>query len=147
MKTLFLLQEQVNEYNYRSRTPSYYLEKISPHIIASFNPEQLEAITFVLNQAIPKPSPKIVDFKFVIDLVFSLFYIVLFVGKDLRRKQRQYVPEGIARVGNLIAAATLLIVSNLVFSAFILLFAYLLKSAMDINLFPGHLQETVRGWL
>lgn len=136
----------MNEYNYRSRPPSYYLAKISPDILLSFNPEQLEAITFILNHAIPKPAPKIVDFKFVIDLIFSRFYIVLFVGKDVRKKQRQYITEGIARVGNLIAAATLLIVSNLVLSAFILLVAYLLKSAIGINLFPDHLKETLAEW-
>ena len=137
----------MNEYNYRSRPPSYYLAKIAPDILVSFNPEQLEAITFLLNQAIPKPAPKVVDFKFVNDLIFSRFYIVLFVGKDIRRKQRQYINEGIARVGNLIAAATLLIVSNLVLSAFILLVAYLLKSAIGINLFPGHIKETIAEWL
>ena len=137
----------MNEYNYRSRPPSYYLAKIAPDILVSFNPEQLEAITFLLNQAIPKPALKIVDFKFVIDLIFSRVYIVLFVGKDIRRKQRQYINEGIARVGNLIAAATLLIVSNLVLSAFILLVAYLLKSAIGINLFPGHIKETIAEWL
>ena len=136
----------MNEYNYRSRPPSYYLAKISPDILVSFNPEQLEAIILVLNQAIPKPAPKVVDFKFVIDLIVSRFYIVLFVGKDVRKKQRQYITEGIARVGNLIAAATLLIVSNLVLSAFILLVAYLLKSAIGINLFPGHLKETLAEW-
>ena len=139
--------EQVNPYNYRSRTPSYYLEKIEPYILASFNPEQIEAITSVLNQAIPKSSPKVVDFRFVADLVFERFYIVLFVGKDLRRKQRQYAPEGIARVGNLIAAGILLIGTNLAISALILLFVYLLKSAIGINFFPGHISETIGKYL
>lgn len=139
--------EQVNPYNYRSRTPSYYLEKIEPYILASFKPEQIEAITSVLNQAIPKPSPKVVDFRFVVDLVFERFYIVLFVGKDLRRKQRQYAPDGIARVGNLIAAGILLIGTNLAISALILLFVYLLKSAVGINFFPGHISETLKEYL
>lgn len=140
----YLQNAQVSSSDYRSRTPSYYLEKIEPYILASFNPEQLEAVTFALSQAIPKPSPKVVDFKFVIDLVFQRFYVVLFVGKELRRKQRQHAPEGIARAGNVIAAAILLIGTNMVISALILLFVYLLKSAIGINFFPGHISETFR---
>lgn len=144
MKKAFFQNQQFNSYNYRSRSPSYYLEKIEPCILESFNSEQIEAITSILNQAIPKPSPKIVDFRFVVDLVFSRFYVVLFVGKDIRRKQRQYAPEGIARVGNAIAAVILLIGTNLAISALILLFAYLLKSAIGIDFFPGHISETVK---
>lgn len=147
LKTLSFRNEQVISSNYRSRTPSYYLDKIEPYILESFNPEQLEAITYMLNQAIPKPSPKIVDFRFVVDLVFSRFYIVLFVGKERRKKQRQYATEGIAKVGNAIAAAILLIGTNLVVSALILLFAYLIKSALGIDFFPGHISETVKKWL
>lgn len=144
MKTPFFLQEQVNSYNYRTKTPSYYLQKIEPYILESFNPEQLEAITSILNEAIPKPSPKIVDFRFVVDLVFSRFYIVLFVGKDFRRKQRLYAPQGIVRVGNVIGAAIILIGTNLVISALLLLFAYLLKSAMGIDFLPGHISDTLK---
>lgn len=134
----------MNSPDYHQRTPGYYLEKIESHILESFNSEQLQAINFVLEQAIPKPSPKLVDLRFVIDLIFSRFYIVLFVGKDRRKKRRKYPVEGIARVGNLIAAVTLLIGFNLTISALILLFGYLLKSALGINLFPGHISETLK---
>lgn len=147
MKNLSFRNEQVNSSNYRSKTPSYYLEKIDDDILASFNQEQLEAVTSVLNQAIPKPAPKIVDFRFAVDLVFERFYVVLFVGKELRQKQRQHTPQGIARVGNVIAAAIILIVTNLVISGVILLFAYLLKSAVGINFFPAHISETVKQFL
>jgi hypothetical protein len=137
-------QEKVSSSDYSSRTPSYYLEKIEPHILKSFNPEQLQAMASVLEQAIPKPSPKLVDLRFVVDLVFSRFYIVLFVGKDRRKRQRKYTTEGIAKVGNIIAAVILLIGINLVVSAFILLFAYLFKSAIGIDLLPGHISETLK---
>ena len=136
-------QEQISN-NYRSRTPSYYLEQIEPNILASFTGEQLKEITSILNQAIPKPSPKIVDFRFTIDLVVSRFYIVLFVGKDRRQKQRKYMTEGIARVGNAIAAVILLIGANLVISALIVIFAYLLKSAIGLDFFPGHISDSVK---
>ncbi len=144
MKNSSYNHEQVNSGSYIHRTPSYYLDKIEPSILANFTPEQLQVITSILNQAIPKPSPKIVDFRFNVDLVISRFYIVLFVGKDRRKKQRRYVTEGIARVGNAIAAIILLIAANLVISALILLFAYLFKSAIGLDFFPGHISETVK---
>ncbi len=137
-------QEQINSDNYITRTPSYYLDKISPDILASFTNEQLRVITSILERAIPKPSPKIVDFRFTVDLIFSRFYVVLFVGKDRRRKQRHQVTEGISRIGNAIAAVILLVAANLVISALILLFAYLLKSAIGLNFFPGHISESFK---
>lgn len=139
-----LHQEKIHSSSYRSRTPSYYLKRLDPQVLASLTPEQLEAVTLVLKQAIPQASPKLVDFKFTIDLIISRFYVVLFVGKDRRKQQRQYVNEGIARVGNAIAAVVLLVAINLVVSALIVLFAYLFKSAIGIDLFPNHLAETVK---
>jgi len=144
MKRSLFQNKQASSSDYRLRTLSYYLEKIDPYILKSFNPEQLQAITNVLNQAIPKPSPKIVDFKFIVDFVFSRFYIVLIVGKDIRKTQRQYEAHRITKIGNLIAAAILLLGINLVITALILLFAYLFKSAIGINLFPGHIAETLK---
>ena len=137
-------QEQINSDNYITRTPSYYLDKISPDILASFTNEQLRVITSILERAIPKPSPKIVDFRFTVDLIFSRFYVVLFVGKDRRRKQRHQVTQGISRIGNAIAAVILLLAANLVISALILLFAYLFKSAIGLNFFPGHISESFK---
>lgn len=137
-------QEQINSDRYNIRTPSYYLEKISPDILASFTHEQLQVVTSILERAIPKPSPKIVDFRFTVDLIFSRFYVVLFVGKDRRRKQRHQVTEGIAKIGNAIAAAILLLATNLVISGVILLFAYLFKSAIGLNFFPGHISDVVK---
>lgn len=144
MKEALILSEQVNSFKYRSRNPSYYLEKFDTDVLESFNSKQLEAIVSILEQAIPRPSPKIVDFRFVVDLIFSRFYIVLFVGKDLRIKQRRYITQGIARVGNFIAAIMLLIGTNLAISALILLFAYLIKAAIGIDFFPGHISETFK---
>ena len=137
-------QEQINSDNYITRTPSYYLDKISPDILASFTNEQLRVITSILERAIPKPSPKIVDFRFTVDLIFSRFYVVLFVGKDRRRKQRHQVTQGISRIGNAITAVILLLAANLVISALILLFAYLFKSAIGLNFFPGHISESFK---
>ncbi|MGQ4645766.1 hypothetical protein [Lyngbya aestuarii] len=147
MKRALSPQKQLSVPDYNSRTPSYYLQQIDADILDSFTGEQIQAITSVLNQAIPKPSPKIVDFRVVVDLIFSRFYIVLFVGKDRRKKQRQYTSKKITRIGNLVAAAILLIGINLGLSALILLFAYLTKSALGINFFPGHISETLKNVL
>lgn len=141
-------REQINSSSYRTRTPHYYLDRFHPEILSSFSSQQLDAITQVLGDAIPKPSPKIVDLRFVVDLIFSRFYIVLFVGKDRRKNKRAYNPSGVAKFGNAIAAIALLIGTNLVISALILLFAYLIKSAMSIELFPGeHISDTIQRWI
>lgn len=147
LRKALLWKEKVSSSNYQSRTSSYYLQQLDPYILDSFNSEQLQAITSILNQAIPKPSPKIVDLRFVVDLIFSRFYIVLFVGKDRRKRKRQYFQGKISKAGNLIAAAILLIGLNFLLSALILLFAYLIKSAVGINFFPGHITETLQQYL
>jgi hypothetical protein len=68
---------------------------------------------------------------------------VLFVGKDRRKQQRQYWTEQVARWGNTIAAIVLLIGINLVISLIIFMFAYLVKSALGVDLTPGHLADQV----
>jgi hypothetical protein len=138
------IKEQIALPSYRTRNPEYYLQQIEPSILASFNPKQIQAIINILAQAIPQPSPKIVDFRFNVDLIFSRFYLVLFVGKDRRKSRRQYVPEGIARIGNAIAVVLLLLGANLVISGAVLLFAYLLKSAVGLDFLPGHISEAVK---
>ncbi|NEO29632.1 MAG: hypothetical protein F6K36_04110 [Symploca sp. SIO3C6] len=147
MKNNFLPKYQESLYDYQSRTTSYYLQQLDTDVLKSFSSEQLEAITYILNQAIPKPSPKIVDLRFVVNLIFSKFYIVLFVGKDKRKRRRPYNPGKIARIGNLLAATILLIGLNFVLSAFILLIVYLTKSALGIDIFPGHLSDILRDFL
>ncbi|OWY67398.1 hypothetical protein B7486_31675 [cyanobacterium TDX16] len=138
------IKEQVSLPNYRTRNPEYYLQQVEPNILASFNTEQLQAIVNILTLATPQPSPKIVDFRFNIDLLFSRFYLVLFVGKDRRKRKRQYIPERLARIGNAIVVVILLLGANLVISGVILLFAYLFKSAVGIDFFPGHISDSVK---
>lgn len=128
---------------YAARTPEDYLNAAAPDAIASFSPTQIQIIKSLLEAAIPKPAPKIVDLRFGINLLFSRFYVVLFVGKDRRGKQRQYSSGRASRWSNAIAAILLLISINLVISLFILMFAYLVKSAVGIDLTPGHLSDQV----
>ncbi|MEL7037929.1 MAG: hypothetical protein AAFO04_20270 [Cyanobacteria bacterium J06592_8] len=130
---------------YQNRTPDYYLNQIQPQIFESFNSEQITEIRGILEQAIPRSSPKIVDLRFTVDLILSKFYLVLLVGKERRRGQREYRVTGITRFGNIVAATLLLIGINLLISAFIFLLLYLIKSALGVDLFPGqHLGDQLK---
>jgi hypothetical protein len=97
----------------------------------------------MLDAAIDKPSPKLIDLRLTIDLVFSRFYLVLFVGKERRQSARLHQTKGVTKIANQVAVIMLLLGLNLAISAFILLTVYLIKSAVGINLFPSTLQEIV----
>lgn len=140
-----LKKEVINQPQYLARTPAHYLEMLDPEIRLSFTPPQLESVEWLLDTAIPKPAPKLVDLRFGVDLLVSRFYIVLFVGKDRRQKSRSYLPEPMVRLGNAIAAIVLLVSLNLLISLFIVLLAYLVKSAIGIDLVPnGHLADQLQ---
>ncbi len=140
-----LKKEIINQPPYLARTPAYYLETLDPEVRSSFTAQQLESVSELLEAAIPKPAPKLVDLRFGVDLLLARFYVVLFVGKDRRQQARSHMPEPIARLGNVIAAVMLLIGLNLLISLFILLLAYLIKSAVGIDLSPdSHLADQLR---
>lgn len=128
---------------YAARTADYYIQRIDVDVHDSFTKEQLAAVRIALESAIPKPSPKIVDLRVNIDLIVSRFYIVLFVGKDRRKHKRFFAATAMTKIANRIAAVTMLIGLNLTISLFIFLVAYLVKSALGINLFSGHLSDYV----
>ena len=134
------MPEKINNF----RTPKDYLSSLDPQIAESFTEEQLKAVKHLL-KATPKPSPKLVDLRFTVDLVFSRFYIVLFVGKDRRSQKRFYFQNKFVRVGNSIAAIILLIGVNLVISASLILVAYLIKSAIGVDIFADqHITDVLK---
>lgn len=133
----------LNHVDYSIRTADYYLQRIETDVFDSFSAEQLVSIRAALESAIPKPSPKIVDLRLNIDLIISRFYVVLFVGKDQRKKERIYRATGFTKIANIVAAIFLLIGINLTISLIIFLVSYLLKSFLGINLFAGHLSDYV----
>ncbi|CAN1210557.1 PRA1 family protein [Tumidithrix helvetica PCC 7403] len=139
-----LKAEQPSLPSYHLRDASYYINQIDRSVLVKFDPEQLAAVREVLDRAIPKPSPKIVDLRFIVDLVVSRFYIVLFVGKDNRGEQRQYPLHKITRFANIVASILLLLAVNLLISAFVILLAYLVKSGLGIDLFPGHVTQQIQ---
>ena len=135
--------ETIHQSRYLTRTPDSYLQTLAPDQLASFSPEQLHIVRSLLLSAIPEPAPKIVDLRFGVDLLISRFYIVLFVGKDRRGRQRNYLPKLVIKWGNILAAAILLVGINLIITVIIFMFAYLVKSALGIDLTPGHLADQI----
>ena len=145
MNTRSSNDDVIADAKYREKTPDYYLDTLAPAIRSGFTGPQLEAITALLAAVIPAARPKLVDVRFSIDLLLSRFYIVLLVGKDSRRQRRLPLPESIVRIANLLAVMVLLVVLNLLISLFIFLLAYLVKSALGIDLFSGpHLVDILR---
>ncbi|MEB3886233.1 hypothetical protein [Lyngbya sp. CCY1209] len=129
--------ETINSSDYRLRTPEDYLQGMDAEILHSFDARQRQAIERLLRDAIPKPSPKVVDLRFTVDLILGRFYVVLFVGKERRRGVRSYLPARATQVGNAIAAIVLLVGLNLLITSVLFLLLYLLKSALGIDLFSG----------
>lgn len=119
-------------------TPATYLTQIDPDVQASLNPQQWAELERVIDLAIPKPAPKLVDLRFEVDLLISRYFIVLMVGKDRRRTPRSAPVSRLTQFGNWVAAVTLLLGFNLALSASVLMAAYLIKSALGIDLLPGH---------
>ncbi|MBE9141326.1 hypothetical protein IQ254_29740 [Nodosilinea sp. LEGE 07088] len=122
----------------RDVTAASFLDQIDPTVQASFTPHQQAEIARVIDLAIAKPTPKLVDLRFEIDLLISRFFIVVMVGKDRRRAPRNLAVSRLTQFGNWLAAVFLIIGFNLALSSSVLMFAYLLKSALGINLLPGH---------
>jgi hypothetical protein len=119
----------------------YYLQTIEPEIRASFTQLQLDAIDSIVKKIAPKPAPKVVDLRFTIDLIVSRFYVVLFVGKERRQKQRYHLPSKFTKIANIVIVVTMLIGLNLLITGAICIFAYLIKSAVGIDFLPGHVDQ------
>lgn len=148
MKSSRIYRDTMNQTPYHTKTADDYMQEMKPDIVSSLSSEQLDEIKVLINRAIPKPSPKIVDLRFNIDLLISRFYVVLFVGKENRRVRRRYQVRGITKVGNFIIAIFLLISLNLLVSLFIVMSLYLLKVTAGVDFFhQGHLIDHIKNAL
>jgi predicted secreted protein len=128
---------------YNDKDADYYMHQISIEILDKLNEQEREHLKSVIHTAIPQSSPKIIDLRFVVDLVFTRYFVVLLIGKDRRKQQRQHQVSGIAKVANVIAAIVLIIAMSLLISAVTLLILYLIKSALGIDLFKGHITNVL----
>jgi hypothetical protein len=124
------------------RDPDFFLARLKPSTVAALDPAQLDDVRAAIAEAIPQPQPKIIDIRFVINLIFDRYYVVLFMGKDMRRQSRQQ-PTWVTRLSNFMVALLLLLSCNLVISLTLGMGMYLIKSAVGIDLFPGHLNDRV----
>jgi hypothetical protein len=119
-------------------TSATYLAQIDPQVQASLDTKQWAELERIVSLAIPKPAPKLIDLRFEVDLLISRYFIVLMVGKDRRRIPRNAPVSKLTQFGNWVAAVLLLLGFNLALSTSVLMAAYLIKSALGINLLPGH---------
>ncbi len=127
----------------RQRDPNFFMSRLAPSTLAALDETQQADVRAVIAEALPQPQPKIVDIRFVINLIFDRYYVVLFMGKDLRRKTRNR-PTWLTRLSNLAVALLLLLSMNLFISLTLGMVMYLVKSAVGVDLFPGHLSDRVQ---
>ena len=129
--------------SYNARNVDYYMHQIPLQVLEKLDEAEIEQIKSVIHTAIPKSSPKLIDLRFVIDLIFTRYFVVLMIGKDRRKQDRQYEVKGFAKFANIIAAILLIIAMSLLISAVTILILYLLKSALGVDLFKGHVTEVL----
>lgn len=129
--------------NYTERDADYYMHQIPVQILKKLNIDERENLKSVIHTAIPRPSPKLIDLRFAIDLIFTRYFVVLMIGKDMRKQQRPHQVSGIAKVTNVITAILLIIAMSLLVSAVTILILYLIKSALGIDLFAGHITNVL----
>jgi hypothetical protein len=136
-----------NYTNYNNRSADYYMGQIPLDVLDKLTEEDKNSIKSTIDLAIPRPSPKLIDLRFLVDLIVVRYFVVLLVGKDNRRQQRQYSSSGITKFANLVVAILLVIAMSLLISAVTILVAYLIKSALGIDIFSGHITEVFSKFL
>ncbi|MGB8701620.1 MAG: hypothetical protein WCD18_19570 [Thermosynechococcaceae cyanobacterium] len=139
------MEQHPEPYTALSNTPEDPTSRSA--ILGRLTPEEWEAVQALIIERRAKTYPKLIDIRFVVDLVVTRFYLVLMVGKDRRNKSRNHRVGKLTRVGNIFAAVLLLLGTNLIISLTFFLVIYLLKSALGIDLFAGHISQTLEYWL
>jgi len=113
-----------------------YLDTLPAELRASFSEAQLDAVKRLLAAAIPKPTPKLVDLRFLVNFLAYRYYVVFFVVKDRRQRVRSEPVQPMVSKGNLVTALLVLIGINLLISLFIVLVLFLIKSLIGYSLLP-----------
>jgi hypothetical protein len=118
------------------RDAEYYFQNIDTEIRDSLTTKQEWEVKKALNNALGRPSQKIVDIRFTIPLLFSRFFFVLFIGRDIRRQKRMHDLTGEVRTANAIFGAFILACMISFSAVTIFMLLYLAKCAFGINIFP-----------
>ena len=113
-----------------------YLDTLPAELRASYSEAQLDAVKRLLAAAIPKPTPKLVDLRFLVNFLAYRYYVVFFVVKDRRQRVRSEPVQPMVSKGNLVTALLVLIGINLLISLFIVLVIFLIKSVVGYSLLP-----------
>lgn len=118
------------------------LELVPLDIRRSLSFEQRAAITQALKESRRKHA---VDIRLTIPLIFTQLYVVLFVGKDLRRKTQEKMLNRRNEAGRW-GIAAFLGLGVLVLILALLGGGYVVKSKAGIDLMPNsHASDVVRG--
>ncbi len=129
--------------DYKSKDADYYMHQIPLDTLEKLNASEREQLKSLIHTAIPRSSPKLIDLRFVIDLIFKRYFVVLMIGKDQRKQQREYKVNKVTKIANIITAILLIIGMSLLISAVTILILYLIKSALGIDLFKGHIDKVL----
>ncbi len=129
--------------NYNDRDANYYMHQIPDQILDKLDEQEREGLKSVIQSAIPRPSPKIIDLRFIVDLILIRYFVVLLIGRDMRKQQRQYQVNGITKFANIVMAVVLIIAMSLLISSVTILIVYLIKSSLGIDLLPGHITNVL----
>jgi len=136
------------------------MARIPEAIIEKLSTEEHKNLKDVISSALPKPSPKLMDLKlmdlrFVINLIFTRYFFVLLIGKDRHKKRikdkdivlsyhtpryhtpRYHTPRyhTFIKIAHRVTALLLLFAINLLVSGFIISFVYLILRFLGIHLF------------
>ena len=128
----------------KERSAEEYLHLIDPNILDSFSPQQKTEVLFLIKKITSTPAPKLVDLRFTIDLLITRYFVVILLGKDRRNRQRQYIPNTVSQVGNIATVIVILVSLNIFIIGVVLLGLYLVKSAVGINFFSGHISDVIK---
>ncbi|MEO0868408.1 MAG: hypothetical protein AAFY17_08155 [Cyanobacteria bacterium J06642_11] len=133
--------KQLNAQPREPRSAESLLTQLDPAVAQQLTMQQWQEFRRIVQLAIGRPAPKIVDLNFTVDLIISRFYFRLLVGEDIRQKSRSQ--HSGSRFGNLVAAVSLIILLNVLVSISAIAIGYLIKSAVGIDLMPGHWRDWV----
>lgn len=128
----------------KENIPEDYLHLIDQNILESFSPQQKTEVLFLIKKITSTPTPKLVDLRFTIDLLITRYFVVILLGKDRRNRKRKYIPNTISKIGNLATAIFILVSLNIFIIGIVLLGLYLVKSAVGINFFDGHISDVIK---
>ncbi|PZU96794.1 MAG: hypothetical protein DCE90_09130 [Pseudanabaena sp.] len=118
------------------------MDHVPETIMQKLSEEEHENLKEIFSSALPKASPKLIDFRFVINLIFARYFFVLLVGKDRykRRKMNQDTPtshpyhHSFRRFIHRLTAMLLLLTMNLLVSIFVITFIYMILRLCGFNL-------------